>query len=92
MLSENKPIEVTICLGSSCFARGNAENLDVLKKFEESHTGSIRLHLTGSLCQEHCKQGPNLKIGGHTLSGVTPAQLRAYLQRFAAPARDHGVS
>jgi NADH:ubiquinone oxidoreductase subunit E len=90
MIPENDPIEVTICLGSSCFARGNAENLSVLKKLEQTDTGKQCLRLKGSLCQEHCKQGPNVRIGGECHHGLDAAHLRELLQNTNRPASEHG--
>lgn len=80
MDAEHDPIEVKVCMGSSCFARGNAEHLDLLKKHALSQSG--RLKLTGSLCQEHCKQGPNLTVDGQEHHGVSTAQLRELLQQL----------
>jgi NADH:ubiquinone oxidoreductase subunit E len=92
MLLGNDPIEITICLGSSCFARGNSENLTLLKKFEQEHKDKINLHLTGSLCQERCKQGPNLTIDGEFYSGMSSTQLCELLQKLTKSARDHGTA
>jgi NADH:ubiquinone oxidoreductase subunit E len=88
---EQHPVEVVVCLGSSCYARGNTDNLAILKKYAESHRVDIRL--TGSLCQDHCKQGPNLMIAGQLHHGVTAARLRELLQQLAQRGReDHGTA
>ena len=39
MPSDEDAVEIVICLGSSCFARGNSENLATLNQFAESHGG-----------------------------------------------------
>jgi NADH:ubiquinone oxidoreductase subunit E len=89
--AENNPVEIVVCLGSSCFARGNSENLGILKKFVQAHKGAS-LHLTGSLCQDRCKQGPNLMIAGRIYHEVNAARLRELLDRLQTVARsdDHG--
>jgi NADH:ubiquinone oxidoreductase subunit E len=92
MIPENSPIEVTICLGSSCFARGNAKNLALLKKYEQENEGSISLKLTGSLCQDHCKQGPNLSIDGRIYNDIGVEKLRELLQKINREKRNHGTA
>jgi NADH:ubiquinone oxidoreductase subunit E len=80
MEAGNDPLEVKICMGSSCFARGNAEHLALLKKHALCQCGKLKL--TGSLCQEHCKQGPNMAIGSEEHHGVSTAELRDLLQQL----------
>jgi len=80
MKMEAESIEIKICMGSSCFARGNAEHLALLKKHALLASGRVRL--TGSLCQEHCKQGPNLTVDGVSHKSVSTATLREILQRL----------
>jgi NADH:ubiquinone oxidoreductase subunit E len=92
MIHDDSPIEVTICMGSSCFARGNADNLAVLKNFKQEHEDSLHLHLTGNLCQEHCKKGPNLSIDGQRYNGIGADKLRALLQEKIRVARNHGTA
>ena len=84
MPEELKPIEIVVCMGSSCFVRGNADNLAVLKEFVATEDGQA-LQLTGSLCQDFCRQSPNLCIDGRYLHGVTPAELREKLKHIHEP-------
>jgi hypothetical protein len=44
MLVSDRPIEIVICLGSSCFARGNAENLRSVKTYLEQSALPLRSH------------------------------------------------
>jgi NADH:ubiquinone oxidoreductase subunit E len=43
------------------------------------------VRLTGRLCQDECRLGPNLTIGGEFHHGVTAARLRELLQQPARP-------
>lgn len=90
--SENQTIEIKICLGSSCFARGNAANLEILRQhLKEAADDS--LHLSGSLCQEQCKCGPNILVDSELHSGITASDLRELLQKFAAQSKEqHGTA
>jgi NADH:ubiquinone oxidoreductase subunit E len=77
-----EPIEIVICLGSSCFARGNAQNLAIIEEFLESHELKASVRFSGKLCQDECKAGPNLAIAGKACHEVTEAKLREILQQF----------
>ncbi len=55
---------IVICMGSSCFARGNRKNLEVVEQFLREHELDVRVELAGSRCEEYCKLGPNVQIDG----------------------------
>ena len=93
MSPDEGPIEIVVCLGSSCFARGNAENLAIINSHVESNGLKAAVRMTGKLCQDECMQGPNLSIGGEMYHGMTAARLRALLQQLCGPERgQHGTS
>lgn len=76
----NEPApEVVVCLGSSCFARGNSQNLAAIEAFLASRRLTQSVRLTGCLCQDECKRGPNLIVCGEHLHEVTAARLRDIL-------------
>jgi NADH:ubiquinone oxidoreductase subunit E len=90
---DHDPVEIAICLGSSCFARGNSENLEILEKYAQSHSAGIAVRLTGQLCQDQCQDGPNLMIGGKLHHNVTAARLRELLRQLGSSSQeDHGTS
>jgi len=93
MPSEDAAIEIVICLGSSCFARGNSENLAILNQYAQTRGSNISVRLTGRLCQDQCNQGPNLMVGGNLYHNVTAARLRELLQQLGKPSRgEHGTA
>ncbi len=57
---------IVICVGSSCFARGNAKNVEVAEKFLEERglKDGVDLEMSGSLCSGNCSNGPNVIING----------------------------
>ncbi|MGL6195069.1 MAG: NAD(P)H-dependent oxidoreductase subunit E [Thermoguttaceae bacterium] len=57
-------MNIVICMGSSCFARGNEENLRVIENFIEAHDCSDQVSLTGKCCLRKCADGPNVIIDG----------------------------
>lgn len=84
---DETPVEIVVCLGSSCFARGNAENLDLINAYVESHNLGASVRMTGKLCQDECMLGPNLSIGGEVYHRVTAARLRELLQQLSKSSR-----
>ena len=88
MPAEVEHVEIVICLGSSCFARGNSQNLAIIEEFLASHNMKASVRFSGKLCQDDCKLGPNLTIAGETHHEVTAAKLRDILQQFANRPRE----
>jgi NADH:ubiquinone oxidoreductase subunit E len=92
MNADENIVEIVVCLGSSCFARGNADNLTMLNQYVLNKGLKASVRLTGRLCQDECKQGPNLMIGGVLHHSVTAARLRELLQEPDSPLRsDNGT-
>ena len=85
MSPENGVVDIVVCLGSSCFARGNSAILAVLQQYVQSKGPSSSVRLSGCLCQDKCKQGPNLKIGNEYHHNITAASLRELLQQLDGP-------
>ena len=78
-----EPVEIVICLGSSCFARGNSQNLAIIEEFLASRHLKASVRMAGKLCQDACKRGPNLTVAGETYHDVTPEKLREILKQLA---------
>jgi len=54
--------DVTICLGSSCFSRGNGKTLQAVKEFFDKNNLNDSVFFHGELCTGNCSKGPILKI------------------------------
>ena len=56
--------EVVICLGSSCFARGNKQLVRIVNDYlrDRNLLNEIRFH--GERCFGECAAGPSLKLDG----------------------------
>ncbi len=59
-------IKIVICMGSSCFARGNEKNLKVIEQFLKDNNLKDEVELAGSCCEGNCAEGPNIIIDGKT--------------------------
>jgi NADH:ubiquinone oxidoreductase subunit E len=70
---------IQICMGSSCFSRGNGENLRVLKDLLSRHGIAAIVQPVGHLCEGQCSDGPNITIDGTMYHRVTPASLRSLM-------------
>ena len=60
---------IVICMGSSCFARGNKRNLKIIAGHRSDCT------LTGRGCVGKCRTGPNLSIDGENFERVDSESL-----------------
>lgn len=63
-----KKYEISICMGSSCFSRGNNKNLEVIEKFIKDNELEDVVEIKGNRCQEACAQGPNVSVNGKLYS------------------------
>jgi NADH:ubiquinone oxidoreductase subunit E len=87
MPQDDGMLEIEVCMGSSCFARGNFENLEIINAYLHDRNLNASVRLTGRLCHDLCKQGPNLSIGGVLHHGVTAEKLRELLELSCGPLR-----
>jgi len=84
MEDDNNTADVVVCLGSSCFARGNAQNLAAIEAYLLNHSIQNSIRVTGCLCQDECKRGPNLIMRGEHLHEMNPSTLREILLTLGA--------
>ena len=63
--------EIKICLGSSCFSRGNKTTLQVVQKYLKDHQLERDVILKGNHCFSNCNSGPVLKIGEKLYENVS---------------------
>lgn len=77
-------VKMVICIGSSCFARGNAENVKITEDFLAKYglIDEVDVELSGGLCTGNCPDGPivvvNDKVYKHVDSGVMLDILKQY--------------
>lgn len=71
--------KIKLCMGSSCFSRGNAMNVEMIEGFirrnglDASVSGGTEL--CGALCEGRCNEGPIVVIDGVVHRRVTPSTL-----------------
>ncbi|MDC7221049.1 MAG: NAD(P)H-dependent oxidoreductase subunit E [Spirochaetales bacterium] len=64
-------IEIRLCMGSSCFSRGNEVILTKLEEYIEENEFQKRIKLKGEHCMGNCSEGPVLCIGETIFKGIT---------------------
>ena len=50
-------VKVTICMGSSCFSRGNSKNLEAVRAWLAAHGRDAEVELKGCRCGGRCGEG-----------------------------------
>lgn len=73
--------KILICMGSSCFARDNRENLRIIEDFVRARGLANSVHIEGSLCLGACSGGPNIIIGETPYHEVHSEDLPAILEK-----------
>jgi|BioPla2DNA2_1021312.scaffolds.fasta_scaffold74078_2 NADH:ubiquinone oxidoreductase subunit E len=74
-----KKLKIIICMGSSCFARGNEDNLRLIEDYIREHQLDDRVELSGRCCAKQCAEGPNVSIDGVVYNGVNEERLMKLL-------------
>ena len=72
--------QIRICLGSSCYSRGNHTHLEAIKKYIAENRLEAEISFCGHLCEEQCSKGPILTIDGNTYREVNLSGLFKILQ------------
>jgi len=76
--------EMHICLGSSCFSRGNKEVVNFVRDYLKRNHLDDKVVFRGARCMGHCSNGPNLRINDIITEGVTLAKIEEILEKELA--------
>ncbi len=79
-----REVEMHICLGSSCFSRGNKEVVAFIKEYLKKNHLEDKVIFKGARCMGNCSKGPNLRIGDRIEEGLTVSGIEAILDRELA--------
>ena len=81
MITQQPPVAIELCMGSSCYCRGNkslaAEVKDLIAKRSWEQCVAIR----GCLCKDQCAKGPNVSIGGVSAPVATIGSLEKLIEQ-----------
>jgi len=71
--------KITVCMGSSCFGKGNQAVAEAVTQFVEEHKLEDKIEVSGCLCSNHCAQGPNILINDKLISDVSQQSIGAII-------------
>jgi len=74
--------EIVICLGSSCFSRGNKRTVQIIKDYIKEHQLEDKVFFHGTHCSGNCKNGPIVKINDKEYENVTPENVIYLLENI----------
>ncbi len=79
MSKPKRSTELAICMGSSCFSRGNKRNIKLIQEYIDRQGLTGKVSLKGHLCEGLCKEGPNITVDGQVYNLIEPAAMTAFL-------------
>ncbi|HEX2959871.1 MAG TPA: (2Fe-2S) ferredoxin domain-containing protein [Chitinispirillaceae bacterium] len=66
---------ITICMGSSCFSRGNGKNYEIIRDFLKEKSIEADVLVKGCRCGGKCMHGPNIWIDDKLYSDIDQGSL-----------------
>ncbi len=75
-------LNITVCMGSSCFARGNESNLEFIENYIKENGLDAEIDLAGARCEGKCITGPNITINGVEYTEVDEEKLKQALDEL----------
>lgn len=75
-------LNISVCMGSSCFARGNSSNLEFIENYIKENKLEAEIDLSGSRCEGKCVSGPNMIINGVEYTEVDEDKLKEILDKL----------
>ncbi len=73
-------LNVTICIGSSCYLKGSRDVIAILERLIALHNVGDKVTLVGSFCMGHCTEGVCVKIDDQLFS-LSPANTEAFFDK-----------
>jgi NADH:ubiquinone oxidoreductase subunit E len=72
--------EIIICLGSSCFSRGNKTIVQIIKKYLNENKLEESVYFHGAHCFNLCEKGPVVKIDDKLYTEVSTENIKGILE------------
>jgi NADH:ubiquinone oxidoreductase subunit E len=72
--------EMEICLGSSCFSRGNKDTIHFIKEWLKRNHLDDKVVFRGARCIGNCSHGPNIIINGRRYDCATLPVIEKILE------------
>ncbi|MDR2169091.1 MAG: [FeFe] hydrogenase, group A [Planctomycetaceae bacterium] len=78
-------IKVTVCVGTSCFARGSENLLKGIEDFIQAESLGNLLQVEAAFCAENCDKGPTVVVGEKTINHATPEIVAQEIKKQLIP-------
>ena len=75
-------IDIKVCMGSACFAKGNLENLECIKEYIQENNLDADISIVGTLCENKCSEGPRIIINEKEYTNITKEQIIEVLESY----------
>ncbi len=75
-------VEIKVCMGSACFAKGNQDNLEFIKEYISDNNLEAEISIVGALCENKCSVGPRVIINNEEYTEVTREKLESILNKM----------
>jgi len=75
-------VEIKICMGSACFAKGNSENLEFIKEYIKENGLDADVSIIGALCENKCENGPRVIINANEYTNVSLDKIKNILKEM----------
>lgn len=72
-------INIRMCMGSSCYSRGNFEFVEVVHRYINKHELADMVDFRGQLCTRNCNEGPVIEIEGRIFPVVNEVMTEKLL-------------
>jgi NADH:ubiquinone oxidoreductase subunit E len=79
-----REIRINICLGSSCFSRGNKEVVMFIKEYLKKHHLEDKVIFRGARCMGKCSNGPNMMFNDILKEGISMQKIEGMLENELA--------
>ncbi|AQQ09483.1 NADP-reducing hydrogenase subunit HndA [Sedimentisphaera cyanobacteriorum] len=71
----NGKVKIRLCMGSSCFTRGNNKAIELIKEYISENNLEQSIELSGSLCEGKCSSGPHITIDDKEYDDIKPESV-----------------
>jgi len=75
-------VDIQICLGSSCFSRGNKVLVRVIEQYLNENNLRHLVHFHGAHCFSSCDKGPLMSIDGREYQQLNEEKVRVILNEI----------